>query len=164
MTKRCLLKATKKLHVLTSGALYDLFFFPSTVDVSNVLRRDNLRTLREKLRPTRTTLLATLSCIFPIELSSPPDLLYTILDAPLPIPLASNDPAPPMSLPAHKEVTEEATATALGYVAQVLHMLAAYLGKTLVYPVTCIGSRSLIKDGISAMIGPRMWVSAVSLF
>jgi len=35
--------------------------------------------------------------------------------------------------------------------------LAAYLGKGLVYPVTCVGSRSLIRDGISAMVGPRMF-------
>jgi hypothetical protein len=104
----------------------------------------------------RTSLLTTLSFIFPIELSSPPDLLYTILNVPLPIPLSSADPAPPLSLTSHKEVTEDAVATALGYVAQVVQLLAAYLRKGLIYPVTCIGSRSLIKDGISAMIGPRM--------
>lgn len=56
----------------------------------------------------------------------------------------------------HKEVTEEGIATAFGYVAQILQLLSAYLGKSLVYPVTCIGSRSVIKDGISAMVGPRM--------
>jgi hypothetical protein len=61
-------------------------------------------------------------------------------------------------LPSHKEVTEEAVATALGFTAQVVQLLAAYLGKRLVYPVTCIGSRSLIRDGISAMVGPRMQV------
>ena len=105
---------------------------------------------------SRTSLLSTLSTIFPIELYSPPDLLFTILDVPLPIPLTQNDPAPPWTLPNHKEVTEEAVATALGYTAQVLQILAAYLGKLLVYPVTCIGSRSLIRDGISSMVGPRM--------
>lgn len=104
----------------------------------------------------RASLLSTLSTIFPIELLSPPDLLFTILDVPLPIPVNSNDPAPPLTLPEHKEVTEEAVAAALGFVAQVLQILAAYLGKGLVYPVTCIGSRSLIRDGISAMVGPRM--------
>jgi UV radiation resistance-associated gene protein len=108
------------------------------------------------MRPTRTTLLTTLSTIFPIELFSPPDLLYTILDVPLPIPLSSSDPAPPLTLLSHKEVTEDAVATALGYVAQVVQMLAAYLGNHLIYPVTCIGSRTLIRDGISAMVGPRM--------
>ena len=105
---------------------------------------------------SRTSLLSTLSTIFPIELYSPPDLLFTILDVPLPIPLTPNDPAPPWVLPNHKEVTEEAVATALGYTAQVLQILAGYLGKILVYPVTCIGSRSLIRDGISSMVGPRM--------
>ncbi|KAF8167866.1 hypothetical protein B0H34DRAFT_683354 [Crassisporium funariophilum] len=116
-----------------------------------------LLVLQDKMRAARTSLLSTLSAIFPIELYSPSELLFTILDVPLPIPLTSNDPAPPLSLPEHKDVTEEAVATALGYTAQVLQILAAYLGKNLVYPVTCIGSRSLIRDGISAMVGPRMF-------
>jgi len=112
---------------------------------------------RERIHASRTALLSTLSTLFPIELYSPPDLLFTILDVPLPIPLTPNEPAPPSTLPNHKEVTEEAIATALGYTAQVLQILAAYLGKLLVYPVTCIGSRSLIRDGISSMVGPRMF-------
>jgi len=32
-----------------------------------------------------------------------------------------------------------------------------YMGKGLVYPITYIGSRSLIRDNISAMVGPRMF-------
>ncbi|KAF8973835.1 hypothetical protein BDZ97DRAFT_1912290 [Flammula alnicola] len=119
--------------------------------------RTRLILMRERMASARTSLLSTLSTIFPIELYSPPDLLFTILDVPLPIPLNSNDPAPPLTMPEHKEVTEEAVATALGYVAQVLQILAAYIGKHLIYPVTCIGSRSLIRDGISAMVGPRMF-------
>ncbi|KAG5642508.1 hypothetical protein DXG03_002705 [Asterophora parasitica] len=114
-------------------------------------------TLRSRFGPTRTTLLTILSSIYPIELLSPPDLLYTILDVPLPIPLSSSDPAPPLTLPSHKDVNEDAIATSLGYAAQVVQLLAAYLGKALVYPVTCIGSRSLIRDNISAMVGPRMF-------
>ncbi|TFK76681.1 hypothetical protein BDN72DRAFT_873255 [Pluteus cervinus] len=116
-----------------------------------------LASLQSHFVPIRTTLLSTLSSIFPIELLSPPDLLYTILDVPLPIPSSPNDPAPPLSLLNHKNVNEEAVATALGYVAQVVHLLAVYLGKGLVYPVTCVGSRSLIRDNISAMVGPRMF-------
>ncbi|KAJ6519293.1 hypothetical protein C8R45DRAFT_17210 [Mycena sanguinolenta] len=119
--------------------------------------RSELVSLRSRFTPTRTTLISTLSTIFPIDLISPPDLLYAILDVPLPIPLTASDPAPPLVLPAHKDVTEDAVATALGYVAQVVQLLAAYLGKGLVYPITCIGSRSMIRDGISAMVGPRMF-------
>ncbi|GLB36563.1 putative vacuolar sorting 38 and autophagy-related subunit 14 [Lyophyllum shimeji] len=113
--------------------------------------------LRARFGPTRTTLFSILSSIYPIELRSPPDLLYTILDVPLPIPLSSGDPAPPLTLPSHKDVNEDAVATSLGYAAHVVQLLAAYLGKDLVYPVTCIGSRSLIRDNISAMVGPRMF-------
>ncbi|KAF8912897.1 hypothetical protein CPB84DRAFT_1841339 [Gymnopilus junonius] len=119
--------------------------------------RNQLNAVQGKITSISTFLLSTLSTIFPIELYSPPDLLFTILDVPLPIPLSPTDPAPPLALSGHKEVTEESVATALGYVAEVLQILAAYLGKNLVYPVTCIGSRSLIRDGISAMVGPRMF-------
>lgn len=101
-------------------------------------------------------MLSTLATIYPIELRSPPDLLYTIVDVPLPIPLASTDPAPPLALPAHKDINEDTVATALGYAAHLVQFIAAYLGRSLVYPITYVGSRSLIRDGISAMVGPRM--------
>lgn len=116
----------------------------------------NLSSLRARLAPIRTAHITTLAGIFPIDLFAPADLLFTIVGVPLPIPVAPSDPAPPLSVPAHKAVTEDAVAGALGFAAQVVQMLAAYLGKRLVYPVTCVGSRSLIKDEISAMMGPRM--------
>ncbi|KAJ3856840.1 UV radiation resistance protein and autophagy-related subunit 14-domain-containing protein [Lentinula lateritia] len=119
--------------------------------------RARLASLRSLTILSRTGLLSTLSYLFPIELRSPPDLLFTILDVPLPIPVSPNDPAPPLTLPAHIDVNEETVATALGYVAVVIQLLAAYLGHVLVYPITYIGSRSLIRDGISAMVGPRMF-------
>ena len=112
--------------------------------------------VHQQIKSLQTSLISTLSAIYPIELSSPSDLLFTILDVPLPIPVTANDPAPPLTLPERKDVNEETMAAALGYVAQVVHMLAACIGKSLTYPVTCIGSRSLIRDGISAMVGPRM--------
>ncbi|PSS37189.1 hypothetical protein PHLCEN_2v960 [Hermanssonia centrifuga] len=118
--------------------------------------KQQLDLLRSRLPPIRNALFTTLAFIYPIELVSPPDLLFSILDVPLPIPNGPTDPAPPLSVPSHKDVTEEAVATALGYAAQTVHLLATYLGKNLMYPVTCIGSRSIIKDGISAMVGPRM--------
>jgi len=127
------------------------------VDMLLHAESSNLAALRSRLTPTRTTLLSTLASIFPIELFSPPDLLYTILAVSLPIPLSATDPGPPLSMSAHKDVTEEGVATALGFVAQVVQLMAAYLGEVLVYPITCVGSRSLIKDGISAMVGPRMF-------
>ncbi|EFI28649.1 hypothetical protein CC1G_13675 [Coprinopsis cinerea okayama7 len=117
--------------------------------------RSKLDTLRSNLASVRAGLVSVLADIFPVDLLSPPDLLFTILDVPLPIPVSSNDPAPPLTLPDYKQVNEDAIAAALGYVAEVLQLLSAYLGIGLLYPVTCIGSRSLIKDGISSMVGPR---------
>ena len=119
---------------------------------------EELVQLRRRLPQIRNTLISTLAFIYPIELLSPPDLLFTILDVPLPIPNGPTDPAPPLISPSRHDISEDDVATALGYAAQLVQQLAAYLGMGLVYPVTCIGSRSLIKDGISAMVGPRMWV------
>lgn len=142
-------KWQKKGEDLTLG-------FPFLKLMKPVMHRDRYKDLHARFVPIRTGLLSTLSSMYPIELYSPPDLLYTILDVPLPIPLTATDPAPPLSLPNHRNVNEDTIATALGYVAQLLQLLAAYLGKALIYPVTCVGSRSFIKDGISAMVGPRM--------
>ncbi|KLO20404.1 hypothetical protein SCHPADRAFT_991779 [Schizopora paradoxa] len=119
--------------------------------------RHRISSLTSQIAPMRTSLLSTLAYIFPIELLSPPDLLFTILSVPLPIPVTGTDPAPPLSLAAHSEVTEDGVATALGYAALLVHLMATYLCRLLTYPITFVGSRSLIKDPISAMVGPRMF-------
>ena len=125
--------------------------------------RHNLIAARNRLPPARTALISALATIYPIELLSPSELLFTILAIPLPIPFNSNEPAPPLSLSSHKEVTEESVATALGYAAHLVQLLSVYVGKGLVYPITYIGSRSLIRDNISAMVGPRMCVRSLVL-
>ncbi|KAJ3827637.1 UV radiation resistance protein and autophagy-related subunit 14-domain-containing protein [Lentinula raphanica] len=119
--------------------------------------RTLLSSLHHRLLLTRTSLISTLAYLFPIDLRSSAELLFTILDVPLPIPASPTDPAPPLSFLNHPEVNEETVATALGYVALLVHLLSAYLGHVLVYPITFIGSRSMIRDGISAMVGPRMF-------
>ncbi|KAL5534614.1 hypothetical protein ACEPAG_1077 [Sanghuangporus baumii] len=119
--------------------------------------RKRVQGLRNRIKPVQISLLSTVAFIFPIELLSPPDLLYTILGVPLPIPLQGNDPAPPLSLPHEPAVTEDSVATSLGYAALLVHLMAAYLCQRLIYPITYVGSRSLVKDPISAMMGPRMF-------
>lgn len=125
------------------------------------VRVDELKT---SLAPTRSALLSVLASLFPIEMREAGELLFTIVDVPLPIPVAATDPAPPLSVVGQRDVNEESVATALGYAAQLVQMAAGYLGKGLVYPVTYVGSRSLIRDGISAMVGPRMYVSIFHVF
>lgn len=122
-----------------------------------VEHRDSLATLRNHILSIRTSLVSALATIYPIDLYSSSDLLFTILNVPLPIPLNGTEPAPPLRLPSHKEVTEDAVATALGYAAHLVQLLAVYMGKGLIYPITYVGSKSLIKDNISAMVGPRMF-------
>jgi UV radiation resistance-associated gene protein len=95
--------------------------------------------------------------IFPIEPIEPRDLLFGILNTPLPIPTGTNDPAPPLTITSDSSYSEDTMASALGFVAQAVNLVAAYLGDAPVYPIVCQGSRSLIKDPISAMMGPRMY-------
>ncbi|KAG8785544.1 hypothetical protein FRC15_001169 [Serendipita sp. 397] len=114
-------------------------------------------TLSTTLQAVRTTLLQTVANIFPIEPLEPRDLLFSILAVPLPIPTGTNDPAPPLTLPNNNSYNEDAMASAMGYVAQVVNLISAYLGELSVYPIRCLGSRSMIKDPISAMMGPRVF-------
>lgn len=104
-----------------------------------------------------------LDSVFPIVPLNPSSLLYSILGVPLPIPFGPKDPAPPLSIPASAltegvlKVDERTTAAALGYVAMVVQLLGHLEGATggVPYPVTCAGSRSLVKDVVSIMTGPR---------
>lgn len=93
-----------------------------------------------------------LSHIFPVEaVNDPPSfipevarpLLFSILNVALP-----NSSYPPA-------FSDEALSSALGYTAQVVTILAAYLGVPLHYPIKSLGSRSAVIDPISMMRGPR---------
>jgi hypothetical protein len=127
-----------------------------------------IRTERIALLPVihhfRAHHVQTLDFLFPITPISPANLLYSVLDVPLPIPSGAKDPAPPLSLPPNvflpdgtTKVDERTTAAALGYVAMVVQLLGTLGGATggLPYPITCAGSRSLVKDVVSVMQGPR---------
>ncbi|KAG9128223.1 hypothetical protein FRC07_002512 [Ceratobasidium sp. 392] len=104
------------------------------------------------LTPRRTTLCNTLESIFPIEPDAEraADLVFTIIGVPLSVPVAPSDPAPPLD-------NEEAVSAALGYAAHVVALLSAYLNVRVPYPVTYVGSRSYVRDPISAMHGPRIF-------
>jgi hypothetical protein len=90
-------------------------------------------------------------------------LLYSILGVPLPIPIGPKDPAPPLSLPPSlipegcPKFDERTTAAALGYAAILVHLISSLGGAAagLAYPVTFAGSRSHVRDVVSAMQGPR---------
>lgn len=120
-------------------------------------QRQKHATLLASILPARTSALQTVATIYPIEPIEPRDLLFGILDLPLPIPIGVNDPAPPQTIPGNGTYNDEVMASALGFVAQVVNLVASYLGDAPVYPIVCQGSRSMIKDPISAMMGPRMF-------
>ncbi|KAG8741552.1 hypothetical protein FRC10_002729 [Ceratobasidium sp. 414] len=108
--------------------------------------------VHDALVPRRTTLCNTLESIFPIEPDAEraADLVFTVIGVPLSVPVAPSDPAPPLD-------NEEAVSAALGYAAHVVALLSAYLNVRVPYPVTYVGSRSYVRDPISAMHGPRMF-------
>jgi hypothetical protein len=115
--------------------------------------RTTCATIRLSSRDRRTRLITLLSLIFPIDpyeppstppSSTPPALLFSILSLPLP-----NSTYPPSAL------SSETLSSALGYTAQVVSTLAAYLSVPLHYPIKCLGSRSAVVDLISMMRGPR---------
>ncbi|KAG8729040.1 hypothetical protein FRC12_021301, partial [Ceratobasidium sp. 428] len=108
--------------------------------------------IHNALTSRRTTLCNTLESIFPIEPDAEraADLVFTIIGVPLSVPVAPSDPAPPLD-------NEEAVSAALGYAAHVVALLSAYLNVRVPYPVTYVGSRSYVRDPISAMHGPRMF-------
>lgn len=94
--------------------------------------------------------------IVPLDAQS---LLYSILDVPLPIP-RGKDEAPPLSFPASRlppgyRVDEDTNASALGFAALLVHLLHTLLEMQISYPVTCAGSRSVVRDNISIISGPR---------
>ena len=115
----------------------------------------HVKTSRGTLTSHQAHVIRDLERIYPIEPISAPDLLFGILGVPLPIPINPSDPAPPLSHPDWPSVTEDGIATALGYTAQVVFALSFYLGHAIPYPIVCAGSRTVVKDPISHMHGPR---------
>ena len=79
--------------------------------------------------------------------------------------MGAKDPAPPLTMTLPKDlafkgkVDEKSTAAALGYVGLLVQILGNLSGVRkeggLSYPITCAGSRSLVKDTVSIMQGPR---------
>ncbi|KDE09491.1 hypothetical protein MVLG_00391 [Microbotryum lychnidis-dioicae p1A1 Lamole] len=101
--------------------------------------------IRRAIEARREQLITLLTHMFPIEpvATDGSSLLFSILSIPLP-----NSTYPPTS-------SDDHLSSALGYAAQVVSALAAYIGVPLHYPIKCLGSRSAVIDPISMMRGPR---------
>ena len=112
-----------------------------------------LKGLQQEISAVRADLAAGLDYILPISPSTTknaPPLLFSIAGADL-----------PNSVFPSNNSNDDVTSSALGMAAQLVNMLAAYLGIPLHYPITPSGSRSLITDWISMMRGPRACVEKV---
>ncbi|GAA5967976.1 hypothetical protein JCM3765_005564 [Sporobolomyces pararoseus] len=109
-----------------------------------------ISSLQASISSRRTHIVTLLSHFFPIEPvlpspanPSPPPLLFSILSLALP-----NSTYPP-------SYSDDLLSSALGHAAQLTLTLAAYLSVPLCYPIIWRGSRSVVKDEISMMKGPR---------
>ncbi|GAA5876724.1 hypothetical protein JCM16303_006262 [Sporobolomyces ruberrimus] len=109
-----------------------------------------IASLQTSISSRRTHIITLLSHLFPIEpvvpsttYPSPPPLLFSILSLPLP-----NSTYPP-------SYSDDLLSSALSHAAHLTQILAAYLSVPLCYPIVWRGSRSVVKDEISMMKGPR---------
>ncbi len=105
------------------------------------------RRLAFLLEARQAKLLKELQGIYPIAIAATPSTstspTYTIRGLPVPLDPAN---APP------REHDEEAVASALGYLAHLLFLLAKYLGVPLRYALDCRASRSLIRDTAAPLL------------
>lgn len=109
----------------------------------------------------RARLLRDLDDIYPIQLVYARDLLYSIVDLPLPNGIATTKGNTTL---VHRTNLDDTTA-ALAYVAQLMVLLSTYLHTTLPYPLTSSGSRATVQDRISMMSGPRscVWITDMTV-
>ncbi|KAG0001504.1 hypothetical protein BGZ79_004573 [Entomortierella chlamydospora] len=90
----------------------------------------------------RTELIATLFTIFPITESEIDPSLLKICSVPLPNSVYTG-------------LDEDSIAIALGFTCHLVTMLAHYLSVPLRYPLTPMGSRALVLDPVSLLVGPK---------
>lgn len=103
----------------------------------------------------RAGLISELSTIFPIELVDPTHVLFSICE--LPLPNGDFEGQQQAQRRLKHDLDDDHISSALGFVAQVVQLLAAYLTVPLYYPIRCMGSRSLVQDPISQMKGPKIF-------
>ena len=114
-----------------------------------------LESLQLSLAQRQAYLISELSTIFLIEPVDSGTFLFSICGTALPNSQffdVRKEHSPTLAL-----YNDDAISSALGYVAQVVHLLAAYLAVPLHYPVRCMGSRSLVHDPISQIKGPKIF-------
>ncbi|KAK7968002.1 UV radiation resistance associated protein [Apiospora aurea] len=103
--------------------------------------RDAISMTGELIRGQRRRICEDLAHVFPItQVPSAPPLTFQICG--LPLPNTNYDPT-------SSTASEDALSAALGYVAQVTHLLQFYLSVPIPYPITVYGSRSSVRDDIS---------------
>jgi hypothetical protein len=113
------------------------------------------RSIRLSTSQRRAALVADLSTIFPVDLVDASNVLFSICG--LPLPNGDFEAQQNVQRTQGLYFDDDHISSALGYVAQAVQLLAAYLRIPLYYPVRCMGSRSLVQDPISQMKGPKIF-------
>lgn len=111
-----------------------------------------LAAVRADLGAQKARLFGELETIYPVDLLNARDLLYSVVDLPLPNGVASTDPATGTLV--HKSQLD-VTASALALVAQVVVLASVYTQTPLPYTLRILGSRATVQDRISVMHGAR---------
>ena len=107
-------------------------------------RKSTLTDLSLALAAQRRRICLDLQNIYPIEPVDDDPLTFRIRGVRLPSSGRFEGP-------------EEEVASALGWTAHFVWLLAGYLGVPLRYPVSPVGGRSLIRDPVSIMMGSRTY-------
>lgn len=116
---------------------------------------DVYQSIRLSASQRRAGLIGELSGIFPVDLVDAANVLFSICG--IPLPNGDFEAQQALLRSTGLDLDDDHISSALGYVAQAVQLLAAYLTVPLYYPLRCVGSRSLVQDPISQMKGPKIF-------
>lgn len=116
---------------------------------------DVYQSIRLSASQRRAGLIGELSSIFPIDLVDASNVLFSICG--LALPNGDFEAQQALLRSTGLDLDDDQISSALGYVAQAVQLLAAYLTVPLYYPLRCVGSCSLVQDPISQMKGPKIF-------
>ncbi|KAG0151458.1 hypothetical protein CROQUDRAFT_651301 [Cronartium quercuum f. sp. fusiforme G11] len=127
---------------------------PSLKNLKEIYRNKLLPKVKSTTRSlsiSRAELISQLNLIYPIELNNNTiPLNFSISGLVLPLSIERNS-----FLLSKSNEDERKHSTALGFIGHLTTLLARYLSIPILYPITFIGSRSLISDPISLLKGPQ---------
>ncbi|KAI8604472.1 UV radiation resistance protein and autophagy-related subunit 14-domain-containing protein [Dissophora ornata] len=124
------------------GQTQEMYLEENLSNLAN--NKESLFHVLKEYSTVRMEMIATLFTIFPVTESETDPSLLKICNVPLPNSV-------------YVGVDEEAVAVGLGFACHLVVMLAHYLCVPLRYPLTPMGSRALVLDPVSLLVGPKIF-------